>query len=160
MVYYGFLLLLKLQPKNGKKTERNFSSNFFAQKDLPGSEVFKNRKNFEKNWWEHGSFDFFFWFTYLHKKKICATIFKKNFPNFFSHTFLHILSGFDQIPMKNTLSIAICSLKQKKSKITQNLKKFVKMPIARPFVVPSQNPLGCEGHLGKGSQPCPYGQDS
>ena len=72
LCFYGVLWVFttfKASTQKWQKTERNFSSNFFAQKDLPGSEVFKNRKNFEKNWWEHGSFDFFFWFTYLHKKK-------------------------------------------------------------------------------------------
>ena len=103
--------------------ERHFSSNFFAQTDSSGPEVFKNRQIFEKNCWEHGSFDFFSGLYTSIKKNLCDNFFKKILQKFFSHICLHIISDFDQILMKNTLSKAICSLKIKKLKITQNLKK-------------------------------------
>ena len=41
----------------------------------------------------------------------------------------------------------------------ENYPKFEKMPISQPLVILGQNPLACEGHLDKGSQSCPFGQD-
>ena len=63
--------------------ERHFSSIFFAQTDSSGPEVFKNRQIFEKNCWEHGSFDFFSGLYTSIEKKICATFFSKKFYKIF-----------------------------------------------------------------------------
>ena len=60
----------KTSTQKWQKTEHNFSSNFLAQKDFSGPEVIKNRKFFEKNWWNHGSFDFFLVYIPSLKKKI------------------------------------------------------------------------------------------
>ena len=71
---FSQILIYDYAPKTStqkwQKTECNFSSNFLAQKGLSGLKVFKNRKFFEKNWWEHGSFDFFSGVHNSIKKKI------------------------------------------------------------------------------------------
>ena len=115
MVYYGFLLLLKLQPKNGKKQSVISPQIFWPKKiclDLKFSKIEKFLKKIGGNM---AVLIFFLVYIPALKKNLCANFLKKIPQIFFSHTFFHILSGFDQIPMKNTLSIAICSLKLKKS---------------------------------------------
>ena len=122
----------KLRLKNGINW-RIISPQFFLPKkthvDLKFSKMVKFLKNIAGNM----AVFIFFWFTHLYwKKKLSKHFFKKNFLNYFSYICLHIISDFEQIPRKNTLSMAICSLKVKKSKITQNLKNAHSSAVSGP----------------------------
>jgi len=68
---------------------------------------------------------------------------------------MHIVSGLDIIWMKKKCSMDVCSLKIRKLKISHNLKNAHVSAVSGPW----PKPLGYKGHLDKGSQPCPFGQD-
>ena len=89
-------------------------------------------------------------------EKHCVIFFSISFLQIFFFILLQIICDFDNIWMKNTCSMAIYSLKIKR---VENDPKFEKMPISQSLVALGQNPLGCEGQLGSGSQSCPFVQD-